>query len=317
MTSEQKLWDVSSEITAPGVVWSSIFAGAATIASLSLILLILGIGLGFTAMSPWSNNGLHASTIGISSIIWLAVTQLIASGLGGYLSGRLRIKWATVHDDEVYFRDTAHGFLAWAVASLSTAVLLGAVIGNVVASDISKSTSVATQLQGLAINKVVAGAEKPNFSMLPSSSLHSNDSDLDYHIDLLFRTEPSASNMAVNESHAARQEARRIFVNALHSKTLSPEDAHYLVNITVARTGLSSLDSSKRINEVFNQVLVAINTAEQGAKVVADNARKAVAYSSLWMFVALLSGAFAASLAAIFGGRQRDQVIHNSLKPVN
>ena len=107
-----------------GVSWSAILAGAAAAAALSLILLVLGTGLGLSSMSPWSNQGASASAVGVSTILWLTFTQLAASGMGGYLAGRLRTKWASVHTDEVYFRDTAHGFLAWAVATIVTAAAL-------------------------------------------------------------------------------------------------------------------------------------------------------------------------------------------------
>lgn len=95
------------------VTWAAILAGAAAVAALSLILIILGFGLGFSAISPWTNDGLSAQALGISTILWLVFTQIIASAMGGYLAGRLRVKWVNVHTDEVYFRDTAHGFLTW------------------------------------------------------------------------------------------------------------------------------------------------------------------------------------------------------------
>src|SRR4051812_9691746 len=104
------------------VSWGAIFAGAAAAAALSLILLVLGVGLGLSVVSPWSHT--DASTIGTSTIVWIAFVQLAASGLGGYLAGRLRVRWASVHSDEVFFRDTAHGLLSWAVATLFTAAIL-------------------------------------------------------------------------------------------------------------------------------------------------------------------------------------------------
>ena len=113
------------------VSWSAIFAGAAGAAALSLILLILGAGLGLSSVSPFSGQGVGAAAFGISTIVWLTLTQLIASGLGGYLAGRLRTRWLAAQPDEVYFRDTAHGFLAWAIASLATAALLTSVIGSI------------------------------------------------------------------------------------------------------------------------------------------------------------------------------------------
>jgi hypothetical protein len=106
-----------------GVSWVAIFAGTVATATLSPVLLLLGTGLGFSSTSPWGNRGVSAAMNGIATIVWLTFTQLAASGMGGYLSGRLRTKWAEVHTDEVFFRDTAHGFLAWAVATLLTAAL--------------------------------------------------------------------------------------------------------------------------------------------------------------------------------------------------
>ena len=113
-----------------GVSWAAIFAGAAAAAALSLILVVLGAGLGFAATSPWADEGASAQTLGVSAIIWLLLTQIFASGLGGYIAGRLRVKWANLHGDEVYFRDTAHGFLAWAVATLVAAMLILSTAGG-------------------------------------------------------------------------------------------------------------------------------------------------------------------------------------------
>ena len=117
---------------ASAVSWGAIVAGAAGAAALALILLMLGTGLGLSSVSPWAYSGVSATTFGVSTILWLTFTQLVASGMGGYLAGRLRTKWVAVHTDEVYFRDTAHGFLSWAVAALATAALLTSVIGSIV-----------------------------------------------------------------------------------------------------------------------------------------------------------------------------------------
>jgi hypothetical protein len=101
-----------------------VIGGAFVSASLALILLSLGTGLGFSGVSPWSNFGASAASVGKAAVACLILTQIIASAMGGYLAGRLRTKWANVHTDEVYFRDTAHGFLVWAVGLVITASLL-------------------------------------------------------------------------------------------------------------------------------------------------------------------------------------------------
>lgn len=312
-TSEQNFLDVSPDTTSSGVSWDSIFAGAAAAAALSLILLILGVGLGFSAISPWSNKGVSATAIGLSSILWLTFTQIAASGIGGYLAGRLRIKWATVHTDEVYFRDTAHGFLAWAIAALAAAALLGSVVGNVVSSGVSASTTLVSTAVGAAGVTGAGAAANHTLPMMSSGSTRNSsasDGALGYMVDSLFRSDRPSADTAGNADSAAWLEAGRIFANGIRSNSLPLEDRQYLAQIIAKRTGLPPSDAEKRVSDVFNKALTAIANAEQNAKLTADRARKAAAYSALWMFVALLSGAFVASLAATFGGRQRDRVIH-------
>ncbi|MDQ2639816.1 MAG: hypothetical protein M3Y79_04465 [Pseudomonadota bacterium] len=116
------------------VAWSAIFAGAVAAAALSLILLVLGIGLGLSVVSPWVGATPSESQMTWSTIAWIFVTAFAASGLGGYIAGRLRTRWPSAQQDEVYFRDTAHGFLAWAVATLLTAAAFTSVIGSILGS---------------------------------------------------------------------------------------------------------------------------------------------------------------------------------------
>src|SRR5580692_7697597 len=73
-----------------GVSWAAVIGGAFVAASLALILLALGTGLGFSAISPWSNVGASASAVGKGAIAWLILTQILASAMGGYLAGWLR-----------------------------------------------------------------------------------------------------------------------------------------------------------------------------------------------------------------------------------
>ena len=137
-----------NEAHSSGVSWAAVIAGAAVTAALSLILLALGAGLGLSSVSPYSNTGISASTLGTSAIIWLIVMEILSASMGGYLAGRLRTKWASIHTDEVYFRDTAHGFLAWSTALVITAAFLAsaasAMIGSAPASESQINT---TQLE--------------------------------------------------------------------------------------------------------------------------------------------------------------------------
>jgi hypothetical protein len=293
---------------ASAVSWGAIFAGAAAAAALSLILLILGTGLGLSSVSPWAQAGITATTFGISTILWISFTQIVASGMGGYLAGRLRTKWAAVHTDEVYFRDTAHGFLAWAIASLATAALLGSVIGSIVAGGAQAGATVA----GGAVAAVGAGGAAMAGSDRGNAGT-SAANPVAYFVDALFRKDASATPAtattgATGAADAAPPvaEAARIFASAIQTGSLPADDARYLGQLVAQRTGVAPADAEKRVNDTFTRMQTALRNAQTAATEAADKARKASAYGALWLFVSLLLGAFCASLAATFGGRRRD-----------
>ena len=255
------------EVTASGVSWAAVVAGAVAAAALSLILLALGSGVGLSSISPWSAAGDSASRIGTTAICWLIASQLLASAMGGYLAGRLRTKWVTVHTHEVYFRDTAHGFLVWAVGVVITAAFLAS-----------------------AATAMVGGIAKVGASAAPATDPNA------YFVDALFRSDhPVADRSGVPE----RAEVGGILANGLRHGDIPSADKAYLSGLVAERTGLSRADADTRVSDVWIQV-----------RESADTARRAAAHLSYWTFLALLVGAFTASLAATIGGKQRDDVVH-------
>jgi len=108
------------------VSWPAIFAGAFVAAAISILLVALGSGLGIAAGAPWPGREPSATTFAVSTGIWLIVVQWLAAAMGGYVAGRLRTKWVGVHTHEVFFRDTAHGFVTWAVATVFVAAIAAA-----------------------------------------------------------------------------------------------------------------------------------------------------------------------------------------------
>ena len=290
------------------VSWGAIVAGAAAAAALSLILLILGTGLGLSSVSPWTREGVSATTFGVTAILWVTLTQVLASGMGGYIAGRLRTQWTGVHSDEVYFRDTAHGFLAWALASLMTAALLTSVIGSIIGSGVQATAVVA----GAAAAGTAAGTAK-SVTAASTDSATGAQGQLGYVVDSLLRRDGGTSAGAAanatsdpERSNAALvAESTRIFVSALRAGALPPADARYLGQVVAQRTGVNQQDGESRVSTAFTQIQTKLRAAETAAREAADKARKASAYSALWLFISLLIGAFVASLAATIGGRQR------------
>ena len=300
------------------VSWGAIFAGAAAAASLSLILLMLGAGLGLTSISPWESRGLDAGTVGIAAIAWLTFTQIVASGMGGYLSGRLRTKWVDTHTDEVYFRDTAHGFLAWAVAALVSAALLTSTMGAIVGGG---AKIVGTVAGGAAVATATGAA-----SMAKGSSAISGSS-MDYFVNSLFRANnsgtpangasdptsptaapapatPSASHQPV--SPAQLGEVTGIFANSITTGALPQDDRQYVAQLIAQNTGISQQEAEQRVQSTYDKAQAKLKETKEKAQQAADTARKTTSYLMLWTFISLLAGAFVASLCATFGGRQRD-----------
>jgi hypothetical protein len=249
-----------------GVSWSAVIGGAFVAAAVSLIMLALGAGFGLSAISPWSSVGASAAAAGGVAIAWLIVTQVVACALGGYLAGRLRTRWVAVHTDEVYFRDTANGFLVWAVGLVITVIFL--------VSSASSLAGSAAQQSGVAAGK----AADPKA----------------YFVDRLFRMD-APSSQPLDASVEA--EAGRILANTLIQKDSADADVTYLGKLVADRTGLSQPDAGQRVS----QVLADARQAE-------DTMRRTTSHLLLWIFLALLMGAFSASLAATIGGKQRDNV---------
>ena len=256
------------------VSWGAVIAGAVGAAALSLVLFLLGTGLGLAVVSPWASDGISGTTAGVSTIAWVTVVQLLASVLGGYLAGRLRTRWITVHTDEVFFRDTAHGFLAWAVSTLLMATLLSSAIG----------TAISTGLK--------AGGE--------AAVVTTDANPLGYSVDSLFRGSTTSDRIP---------EVTRIFASALESGELAESDRQYLGQLVASNTGLAPPEAEQRVTETFGRLKQNLDEASAKAKQVADDARKASAALALWLVISLFVGAFVASFAATFGGRLRDSSV--------
>lgn len=284
------------------VSWAAIIAGAVAATTITLLLLILGTGLGFAAVSPWANEGASAEAIGISTIVWITIVSLIASALGGYMAGRLRTRWYGTKCDEIYFRDTAHGFLAWALSTLLMATLLTSAITSIVSGTAKVG---AAALGGAAATAGVAAADGVNDGSSPS----------DYLLDRLFRkttatTTPSltadGNRIAPPRFHGvskeARKEAAQIFITGIKNDGLADDDKRYLAQVVAREANINEAEAQQRIDQLYSTLA----KAKQDAKEAADKAADTAAYTSLWLFISLLAGAFIASLAATRGGRCRD-----------
>ncbi len=279
------------EVSSSGVAWPAIIGGAFAAAAFSLILIALGSGFGLASVSPWYNAGASAATFTVMTAIWLIVTQWLASGLGGYITGRLRTKWVGLHTNEVFFRDTANGFLTWATATVIGATFLAAAASSVVSGP-------ATMVVGIA-SGAAPGASQGGTQAATGSGGTLVD-PMAYFVDSLYRTDHPNTNISDGD---VRAQSSRILGNGMLTGDVSAPDKAYLALLVSARTGLSPADAEKRVDTVITQT----KAAEVKTREAADAARKAGMYLAIFAGLSMLVGAFIACVAAALGGQQRDE----------
>jgi hypothetical protein len=262
--------------------WPAIIAGAFVAASASLVLFALGSGFGVSSISPWPGHGVTAKAFAVTTAIWLIVMQWVSSGLGGYITGRLRTRWIGTHTHEVFFRDTAHGLVMWAVATV------------MVAATLATSLFSAIGIGAHAVSGVASGV-----ASAPANAFGVDR--LSYDVDKLFRgAGPVATGQASDDP---RLEAAHIVANAWVSGTVPDADRSYLAELVATRTGVSSADARARVEDFVASAL----DAETKAKADADAARKTAAQAAMYTALSMLVGAFIASVSAALGGRLRDE----------
>jgi hypothetical protein len=273
----------ANESSISAVSWAAIIAGAFVAASVTVLLVALGAGLGFASVSPWPNSGASATTITAATAIWFIVTQWLSSGAGGYITGRLRTRWVGTHTHEVFFRDTAHGFVTWAVATVIGALILASAASSMAGAGVHAAATIG------------AGAAQGAVNPAQNGSMVSL-----YEVDTLFRSATPDANASATE---ARAETTRILAKGLPTGDVSAADRSYISQLVAARSGVSQSDAQKRVDDVVAQLLVAQTKAQQAA----DAARKAAATAAICTALSMLIGAFIACIAAAVGGHERDQ----------
>jgi hypothetical protein len=266
-------YDINSTIS-----WGAILAGGFVAAAVTLIVVAFGVGVGLSVVSPWEGEGISATTASWGAGLFLVAVAMLSSTFGGYITGRLRDAWEDVNVHERFFRDTAHGFVTWAFATVLTATVLAGAGTHLLAA---ASTG--------AIPAAGAGAAQA-----------ANNSG-DVYVDRLLRVGPqtngpNTASASLNDQAATRAELLRIIGRATRKGgDVSTEDRAYAARVIVARTGMSQSEAEQRVNQTIAQ-----------AKDAADKARRAAAKFSIWIAISLLAGAFTGSLAAAEGGKLRN-----------
>jgi hypothetical protein len=186
----------------------------------------------------------------------------------------------------VFFRDTAHGFITWAVGTILVAGVLASAVTSAISSGVHAASTVAAgAIQGAATQGVQGASTSQALAT--------------YDMDVLFRSSQASSGATTTD---ARAEAARILANGISTGDVPTTDRAYLSELVAARTGISAEDAQKRVDAAIAQA----KAADLKARQTADAARKATAETSIFTALSMLVGAFIACIAAALGGQRRD-----------
>jgi hypothetical protein len=292
-----------------GVSWSAIIAATLTAIAVSVIIISLGTGIGFVLVSPYSYSSPSASTMTVIGALWLVFAQAVGFATGGYVAGRLRRPPAPMHDNEVKFRDGAHGLVVWAIGVVVSSLVLAAAVEKIGAA--AGTSAGATVIGAGAVGQSPSIAYFTDTLLRPNPQSAANSGAANAapaNGDTTSTPNGGTSSAAASNGAAPntgneageRGQINRILITSLGANGMSNDDRAYLTQIVSAQTGLSREDAQRRVDDV-------VNRAKQDATQATDAARKAAAYVSFWTFMSLLFGAVCATLGAVLGGDLRDE----------
>lgn len=276
------------------VSWPAIAAGAVVAASTTLLLIALGGGVGLASLSPWAHTGVSATTFTVMTAIGLIVVQWVSAGVGGYIAGRLRTRWINLHTHEVFFRDTAHGFIMWATATLLVSAAAAVIASSAAGAGLHAASTIGA---GAAMGAASAASSAPSATSVDP-----------YDVDTLLRAgnpgsaSPGYASSGTDGRSDVRAQTTRILARGLTGDEVPAEDRTYLAQLVAAQTGISPADAQTRVDSAIAKV----QAAKVQAKQAADKARKAAEAASIFTALAMLIGAFIASISAALGGKLRD-----------
>lgn len=276
------------------ISFSAIFCGALAAVSASIVLSFVGSGLGLAFMSPWAGGEMSLEKFTVKMAIWMVVLQWISAAFGGYMAGRLRPKLDSIRTHESFFRDTAHGFLAWAVATIFVAVLVTGTAASLGAAGAKAGAAVTA---GAAAGMASAAANNAQANQANNGGMP----DLAYPVDRLFR-----SLSGDQTPQEVRAEAAGIFMRGLTTEGISPEDHAYLVQIVAREANLSPAEAQIRVDATLLDLTALRNTALDKA----EKARKAASAFSFFTAISLVIGAFIAAVSACCGGCLRRDAVY-------
>ncbi|MBC7477553.1 MAG: hypothetical protein H7317_05595 [Pseudorhodobacter sp.] len=304
---------VAAPLTAGGssdrayVDWAAVIGGAVIAVSIGILATGFGAALGLSSIS--AQKGEDTNTLGlVLSALWIAISMVCSYAAGGYVAGRMRRRVDGAASSEVTVRDGMNGLIVWALGVLLSAM----VVSSAISTTVSAVGNVASAA-GTAVAQVAGGAASGAISAAGNMVPDGIKADpMSFITGSMLR--PAAVNPQTAGSDATTADAGSVLTNLMTTGEISDADHAYLVQLTAARTGLSQPDATARVDQAVTAAKDAKDKAaeiaaeaERVARDAAETARhSAILTAFLLTAMALVSGV-AAYVAAVRGGRHRDE----------
>ncbi len=260
--------------------WSSIWAGTLVGIVLMMLLNMLGIGIGFSAIDIEDEKN-AANGIGIATAIWYVLSSLVSLYVAGWVSGRLA-------QTRRIFDGALHGILTWCVITLASIYFLTTAIGNIIGG--------AGRLVGGTLNTVSQGSGK--ILELAAPEIKSQLSSMDFSEMQKSGTSEQIIDLLKDANGDPAKINRGDLADLIASQT-KKLDAQAQVTadslITVYETAVTKFQENK--DEVIDQV-------KETGDDIADGASTAFIIA----FFAFLIGAIAAGFGAKMGTQSKSNV---------
>ena len=304
------------------VSWGAIFAGAVIAIALTALLSLLGLGIGLATLDiAQGDSGAGAPK---ATLVWWAVTSILATGIGAFVAARLAGIPRGV-------TGALHGFAVWAVTTLVTLWLATSAIGFALGAASSVVTTTARVTTG-AVSTVGGAAISAGGAAIPSPSPadinNARDTARQEAQAILDRAGvgqesarqaqdalgTAAQNIAMQPG-AANAEINRLIDRLFEgpNAALSPQERDALVTALAQRAGMSREEAERAAGRWQTQADAAwanvqrtgtetANRAGETAVNVADTAVDTMSKVAWAMFLISLAGLVAALLGAAIGG---------------
>ena len=253
------------------VSWGAILAGVVVALVVQVLLTMLGVGIGAATLDPGSGDSPQASTFSIVSVIWYAVSGIVAAFAGGYMAARMSGKTAAT-------TGALHGLTTWAVTTLLVLYLVTTSLGSIIGGTFRGISGAVGGIGQAATDVAAPMLEDVN----PLEALERGVQATGTDPEALNAAAVNAMRRVVTSDEAGATEARQQAAQALSE----------------AR-GIPLQEAEQQVAQLEQQYRQTVEQVQQTATEAADTAASAVSTGALAGFVVLLLGAVAGWL----GGR--------------